>query len=98
MLVAAVAAAIEGPVIFSGSFLSYMTFDLLWWVAVAWSTVCLLRSQNPRWWLGIGTAVGLGILTKYTMAFFVAGLLGGMLLTPNRRYLRCPWFWCGVGV
>ncbi len=98
MLVAAVAAAIEGPVIFSGSFLSYMTFDLLWWVAVAWCTVCLLRSQNPRWWLGIGSAIGLGILTKYTMAFFVAGLLGGMLLTPNRRYLRCPWFWCGVGV
>ena len=47
MLVAAVAAAIEGPVVFSGSFLSYMTFDLLWWVAVAWSTVCLLRSQTP---------------------------------------------------
>jgi hypothetical protein len=98
MLVAAVATAIEGPIVFSGSFLSYMTFDLLWWVAVAWCTVCLLRSQNPRWWLGIGTAVGLGILTKYTMVFFVAGLLGGMLLTPNRRYLRCPWFWCGVGV
>src|ERR1700733_6939876 len=98
MLVAAVAAAIEGPGVFSCSFLSYMTFDLLWWVTVAWSTVCLLRSKNPRWWLGIGTAIGLGILTKYTMVFFVAGLLGAMLLTPNRRYLRCPWFWCGVGV
>jgi hypothetical protein len=26
------------------------------------------------------------------------GLLGGMLLTPNRRYFRSGWFWCGVGV
>src|SRR5262249_22422280 len=75
-----------------------MTFDLLWWVAVAWCVACLLRTQNPRWWLGIGTAVGLGMLSKFTMAFFVAGLLGGMLLTSNRRYLRSPWFWCGVGV
>lgn len=98
MLVAAVGAAIEGPIVFCGSFLSYMTFDLLWWVAVAWCTACLLRSQNPRWWLGIGTAVGLGMLTKYTMAFLVAGLLGGMLLTPNRRYLRSTWFWYGVGI
>jgi len=98
MLVAAVAAGIAGPIIFSGSFLSYMTFDLLWWVAVAWCVACLLRTQNPRWWLGIGTAVGLGMLSKFTMAFFVAGLLGGMLFTSNRRYLRSPWFWCGVGV
>src|SRR5215510_13362678 len=98
MLVAAVAAGIAGPIIFSGSFLSYMTFDLLWWVAVAWCVACLLRTQNPRSWLGIGTAVGLGMLSKFTMAFFVAGLLGGMLLTSNRRYLRSPWFWCGVGV
>jgi len=98
MMTAAVAAGIAGPIAFSGSFLSYMTFDLLWWVAVSWCTARLLRSQNPRWWLGIGAAIGLGLLTKYTMAFFAAGLLGGMLLTPNRRYLRSPWFWCGVGI
>jgi 4-amino-4-deoxy-L-arabinose transferase-like glycosyltransferase len=98
ILVAAVAAGIAGPIVFTGSFLSYMTFDLLWWVVVAWCVACLLRSQNPRWWLGIGAAVGLGMLTKYTMAFFVAGLLGGMLLTPNRRCLGSRWFWCGVGI
>jgi 4-amino-4-deoxy-L-arabinose transferase-like glycosyltransferase len=98
MLVAAVAAGIAGPIAFSGSFLSYMTFDLLWWVVVAWCTTCLLRSQNPRWWLGIGAAIGQGLLTKYTMAFLAAGLLGAMLLTPNRRYLRSIWFWYGVGI
>jgi 4-amino-4-deoxy-L-arabinose transferase-like glycosyltransferase len=98
MMVAAVAAAIAGPIVFSGSFFSYMTLDLLWWVAVAWCVACLLRSADPRWWLGIGAAIGLGMLSKYTMAFLVAGLLGGMLLTPNRRYLRSPWFWGGVGI
>src|SRR5215469_4810951 len=98
ILIAAVAAAIEGPIIFLGSFLSYTSFDLLWWVAVAWCVASMLRSQNPRWWLGTGAAIGLGVLSKYTMAFFVAGLLGGMLLSPNRRYVRSPWFWCGVAI
>jgi 4-amino-4-deoxy-L-arabinose transferase-like glycosyltransferase len=98
MIVAAIAAAIEPPIVFSGSFFSYMTFDLLWWVAVAWCAACLLRSGNPRWWLGIGAAIGLGFLSKYTMAFLVAGLLAGMLLTPNRRYLRSAWFWGGVAI
>lgn len=69
MLVAAVASGIAGPISFAGSFLSYMSFDLLWWVALAWTTVCLVCSRNPRWWVGIGAAIGLGLLTKYTIPF-----------------------------
>ena len=98
MLVSAFAASIGGSVFFTGSFMSYMSFDLLWWVAVAWCVARLLESGNARWWLGIGAFIGLGFMTKYTMAFFVAALLGGMLLTPNRRYFRSPWFWCGVAL
>jgi 4-amino-4-deoxy-L-arabinose transferase-like glycosyltransferase len=75
-----------------------MSFDLLWWVAVAWCVVRLLETENPRWWLGVGAFVGLGLMTKYTMAFFAAAAVGAMLLTPNRRYFRSPWFWCGVAL
>ena len=49
--------------------------------------------ENPRWWLGIGAMIGLGMMTKYTMGFFVAGIVGGVLLTPARRYLKSPWLW-----
>jgi 4-amino-4-deoxy-L-arabinose transferase-like glycosyltransferase len=98
MLVAAVATGIAGPICFAGSFFSYMSFDLLWWIAVAWATARLLQSRNPRWWIAIGFGIGLGLLTKYTILFFVAGLLVGVLLTPDRRYLRSSWFWGGVAV
>jgi 4-amino-4-deoxy-L-arabinose transferase-like glycosyltransferase len=98
MLVAAVAAGIAGPTCFAGSFLSYMSFDVLWWVLVAWATARLLQTEDARWWIMIGAAMGLGLLTKYTIVFFAVGLLGGMLLTPNRRYFRSVWFWCGVAV
>jgi 4-amino-4-deoxy-L-arabinose transferase-like glycosyltransferase len=98
MLVAAFAASIGGAVFFTGSFMSYMSFDLLWWVAVAWCVVRLLQSNDARWWLGVGAFIGLGLMTKYTMAFFAFSLLGAMLLTPDRRYLRSPRFWCGVAL
>ena len=98
MLVSAFAASIGGAVFFTGSFMSYMWFDLLCWVAVAWCVTRLLESGNARWWLGVGAAIGLGLMTKYTMAVFAVALLGGMLLTPNRRYLRSAWFWCGVAL
>jgi 4-amino-4-deoxy-L-arabinose transferase-like glycosyltransferase len=98
MLVSAFAASIGGPVFFTGSFMSYMSFDLLSWVAVAWCVSRLLQSDDARWWLGIGAAIGLGLMTKYTMAFFAVALLGAMLLAPNRRYFRSAWFWCGVAL
>jgi 4-amino-4-deoxy-L-arabinose transferase-like glycosyltransferase len=98
ILASAFAASIGGAVFFTGSFMSYMSFDLLCWVAVAGCVVQLLRSDDARWWLGIGATIGLGLMTKYTMAFFAVALLGAMLLTPNRRYIRSPWFWCGVAL
>jgi hypothetical protein len=98
ILIAAFAASIGGAVFFTGSFMSYMSFDILWWVALAWSVVRLLETEDPRWWLGIGIFIGLGLMTKYTMAFFAISLLGATLLTPNRRYLRSPWFWCGAAL
>ena len=38
------------------------------------------------------------MLTKYTMAFFVMGLIGGALLTGARRYLLSKWFWAGIAL
>ena len=44
-------------------------------------------SRPERWlWLA-GVAAGLGMLGKYTMVFFAIALLGGLLLTPQRRLL-----------
>jgi hypothetical protein len=37
-------------------------------------------------------------MTKYTICFFIAGVLGGMLLSGARRYFLSGWFWGGVGV
>ena len=92
------AAGIAGPIAFAGTFFSYMSFDLLWWVLVAWATARLIRTDDPRWWMMIGFGFGLGLLTKYTVLTFAAGLLVGMLLTSNRRYFRSAWFWCGVAL
>ncbi len=97
-LVAGVAVAIGGPCLYSGSSLSYTTFDYLWWVVVAYFVAKLLRTQDARWWVAVGAAIGLGMLTKYTMGFLVLGVVGGMLLTSQRHWLKSAWFWSGVAV
>ena len=95
---AALAIALSPLPLFEGTEFQYTTFDYLWWVLIAYSVIRLLKSENPRWWLAIGAFLGLGFLTKYTMGFYLSGIMGGVLLTRARRYLASPWFWGGMGL
>src|SRR5215216_1973742 len=97
-ILAALAAAIAPIALIQGALLQYVTFDFLWSVLIASLVIRLLKSENPGWWIPIGMVTGLGMMTKYTMVMFVAGLVGGGLLTDARRYLRSPWLWCGVAL
>ena len=97
-IVAALAAAIGGVAFSAGTLFQYVSFDYLWWVAAAYFMVRLLASDDPRWCLAVGAAIGLGMLTKYTMMFLVVGIAAGFLFTPARRYLRSPWLWCGIAL
>ncbi len=84
--------------IFEATEFQYTSFGIFWWVLAAWFTIRLLKTENPRWWLAIGAALGFGLLTKYAIAFFIAGLLAGLVLTRTRRYFTSPWFWGGVSI
>ena len=97
-IVAAIAVAISPVSLTASALFQYVSFDYLWWVLIAYMMIRLLKSEDPRWWLGVGAAIGLGMMTKYTMVFLVAGLAGGVLLTSARRYLKSPWLWCGAAL
>ena len=97
-VVAALAAAIAPMSVCMGTMFQYIAFDYLWWVLAAYFVIRLLRADDPRWWLAVGAVLGLGMMTKYTMIFFIAGIVVGVLLTPARRYLKSPWLWAGAGL
>jgi hypothetical protein len=81
-----------------GALMQYVSFDYLSWVLTAYFTLRLLKSDDPRWWVAIGSSIGLGMLSKYSMPFLVAGLVVGVLATNVRRHLKSRWLWCGVAV
>ncbi len=81
-----------------GALMQYVSFDYLCWVLAAYFIVRLLRSADPRWWLGVGAAIGFGMLSKYTMGVFAVGIVAGVALTDARRYLRSKWLWFGVAL
>jgi len=94
----ALAVALAPLALFEGTEFQYTTFDYLWWVLIAYFVIRLLKTENPRWCLEIGAIVGLGLMTKYTMGFYVAGIVGGLALTRARKFLASGWFWAGIGL
>lgn len=95
---AALAVAFSPLPLFSGTEFQYTSFDFLWWVLAAYFLIRLFRTQNPRWWLAVGVALGLGLQTKYSIVFFIAGILAGLALTSARRQFTTIWFWLGVAL
>jgi len=92
------AVALSPLPIFEATEFQYTSFAMLWYVLITWFTIRLLKTENPRWWLAIGAAVGVGLLTKYSITFFIAGILIGLVLTRARKYFASPWFWGGIAI
>jgi hypothetical protein len=96
----AVALALTVPVVTAGSTL--MTIDAPYTCCWGWALVAGHQAMNRRcaWaWPVTGLLIGLGILAKYTMAWWIpsAGLF--LVTTPERRRLLFrPGFWMMTGV
>lgn len=95
---AAAMAAISPVALLQGALFQYVAFDFLWCVAIAWLVMRMIRTGDARLWIPIGLFIGLGAMTRYTMAFCVAGLVAAVFFTPMRRHLRSPWLWAGAAL
>ncbi|MBD1394970.1 ArnT family glycosyltransferase [Mucilaginibacter glaciei] len=64
-----------------------VVFDQLWWVLTVWLFTKYLNTADVRYLYWLGATVGLGMLTKYTMAFFTFSLIIGILISKERKLL-----------
>ena len=70
-----------------------VVLDQLTWTLALYALIRLCRDESPRWWIALGVAVGLGLLTKFSAAFLGVALLLTILATPRRAWLRTRWPW-----
>ena len=93
---AALAVALSPLYLRVGNLFQPVVFDQLWWTAALFSLARLGGegwSAGSRWWLALGLAGGIGLLTKFSIGFIAVGILAGLLLSRGRRALftRGPW-------
>ncbi|MEV1333804.1 glycosyltransferase family 39 protein [Micromonospora costi] len=95
---AAFLAGTSGLVLATGHLLSTTTVDMLVWLVASLYAARLLRTGDSRWALGIGLAVGLGMLNKLLPALLAVGLLAGVAIAGPRRLLRDRWLYAAAGL
>jgi 4-amino-4-deoxy-L-arabinose transferase-like glycosyltransferase len=92
-----VAAALLNATLLVGAGAVIFTPDtplLLFWTAGIAAFARWQRSGDPRWWGGIGIAVGLALLSKYTAILFAAAIFLHLVSSrAGRAGLRTPWPW-----
>ncbi|GAB3929541.1 glycosyltransferase family 39 protein [Mucilaginibacter myungsuensis] len=75
-----------------------VVFDQFWWVISVWLLVKYVNSKQPKYLYWLSIAVGLGMLTKYSMAFFAFSLLAGLLISKQRKLLFNKHILIAVGI
>jgi len=75
--------------------------EVFFWTMLAYSLIRFVQTQQNEWLYVFGISAGLGMMSKYSVAFFILSLLTGILLTPQRKILFSNnhfWFAALIGV
>jgi len=95
---AAIAVLVAPGVLTIDNFLSMNAFEPLFWMGCAWLAIRMVKTGERRLWIWFGILSGIGLENKYSMLIFGAGIVFGLLLTPQRRLLAGPWPWAGGAI
>jgi 4-amino-4-deoxy-L-arabinose transferase-like glycosyltransferase len=72
---------------------------VVFWTLGLGALVELWRTDQRRWLVGLGLALGLALQSKFTAAFFAAGVVLVLIATPSlRRWLVSPALLAGLAV
>ena len=95
-LLAAVSTLLTFAFLAFGSLFTPDSFDSLWWSLLAYLVIRIVKRREQKLWVPVGIVIGIGLLTKLTIFFFVGALLISFLAIPSaRQYLRSKWLVLG---
>ena len=67
--------------------------EVFFWTMMVYSIIRYAATNNNKWLYVFGVSVGLGMLSKYSVAFYTVSVLAGVLLTKYRTIFINKHFW-----
>jgi len=92
-ILVALAVLVNGLFLRSANLFQPVVLDQLWWLVGCYALARLANTEDAKWWLLLGVAGGVGLLTKFSIAFFGLAVFLALLITPWRRAFIGPWPW-----
>ena len=80
------------------SFLSMNAFEPLFWTLCALIVIRVAKGGPSSLWLLFGAVAGIGLENKHTMLVFGFAIVGGLLISSERRLLDSKWLWVGGAI
>jgi len=71
--------------------------EVFFWTMIAYSIFQFIQTGKNKWIYIFGISIGLGMISKYSVAFFVVSVLAGLLITRNYKiFLNKHFYFAGV--
>lgn len=71
--------------------------EVFFWTMIAYSIFNYIRSEKNIWLYILGLSIGFGMISKYSVAFFVINVLAGLLITRNYKiFLNKHFYFAGL--
>jgi hypothetical protein len=98
----ALLAAMAAPYLLGANWVfQTVTFDQVAWMVALYWFLCLVIDRRRRYWIYLGTTLGIGLEVKYTIVGLILGIGAAILLTPSLRTelrTRYPWIAAGLAL
>jgi 4-amino-4-deoxy-L-arabinose transferase-like glycosyltransferase len=71
--------------------------EIFFWTAMAYALIRWTQTNQNKWLYYFGLSIGLGLMSKYSVCFFVVSLMLGLLVSPERKiFLNKQLYFAGL--
>ncbi|MGC0776113.1 MAG: glycosyltransferase family 39 protein, partial [Candidatus Acidiferrum sp.] len=98
IFLACVCVLLAPTILGNGTRLAMNPLEPLFWMGCLYVLLAALNRQQPALLLYCGVLLGFGLLNKHSTVFFLAALVVGLALTPERRVFASKWFWAAAAI
>ena len=85
------------PLLFN-TLLTMNAFDVLFWSLAVYVALRAFKTDSMRSWIWLGVILGIGLQNKISVLFLGFGLFVGLLMTPERRFLKQKGTWIAAAI
>jgi len=71
--------------------------EIFFWTMIAYSIIRYIQTEKNKWIYLLGISIGLGMVSKYSVAIFTVSILAGLAFTPQRKiFLNKHLYYAGL--